>query len=127
MESETYSALGLYEFNGKGASPGTTPRVLVLLSSVLERSIRNNEKLLQASKVKDVVTIFHGTRPPSLSIRRYIERIFKYSKCSISCFIVAYIYIDRFLQRMQARITSLNAHRLIITSIMVAAKFLDDE
>ncbi|CAI5486483.1 unnamed protein product [Closterium sp. Naga37s-1] len=44
-----------------------------------------------------------------------------------ACFVVAYAYIDRILQEHDDMvITSLNVHRLLITCIMVAAKFLDD-
>ncbi|XVF31322.1 hypothetical protein REPUB_Repub16aG0135700 [Reevesia pubescens] len=124
IESDPYIAFGLDE--SANLVPGT-PRVLSLLSSVLEKSIQRNEKLLEGSKRKDVITIFHGSKPPGLSIRQYIQRIFKYSKCSNSCFVVAIIYIDRFLQRMDAYLTSLNVHRLLITSVMVAAKFMDDQ
>ncbi|CAI5943929.1 unnamed protein product [Closterium sp. NIES-64] len=57
----------------------------------------------------------------------YLERIFKYANCSPACFVVAYAYIDRILQEHDDMvITSLNVHRLLITCIMVAAKFLDD-
>ncbi|MBA0796977.1 hypothetical protein Gohar_007705 [Gossypium harknessii] len=122
-ESNPYTGLGLDE-SGNWL-PGS-PRVLSLLSSVLERSVRGNEKLLAGSKIKDVITIFHGSRAPSLNLRQYVERIFKYCKCSNSCFVVAVIYIDRFLQRMDAYLTSLSVHRLLITSVMVAAKFMDD-
>ncbi|KAF8394423.1 hypothetical protein HHK36_020631 [Tetracentron sinense] len=121
--SEIYLTLGLNE-SGKGVP--RTPRVLLLISSLLEKSIQKNEKLLEASKKKDGITIFHGLRAPTLSIRQYIDRIFKYSSCSASCFVVAHIYMDRFLQLMDVHLTSLNVHRLLITSIMVAAKFIDD-
>ncbi|KAB2071457.1 hypothetical protein E1A91_A08G230800v1 [Gossypium mustelinum] len=123
-ESNPYTGLGLDE-SGNWL-PGS-PRVLSLLSSVLERSVRGNEKLLAGSKIKDVITIFHGSRAPSLNLRQYVERIFKYCKCSNSCFVVALIYIDRFLQRIDAYLTSLSVHRLLITSVMVAAKFMDDQ
>ncbi|KAI8028404.1 Cyclin-P3-1 [Camellia lanceoleosa] len=116
--------LGLVEYK-KGVSP--TPRVLSLLSSLLERTIQKNERSFKASGGRDVITIFNGSRAPGLSIRQYIERIFKYSSCSPSCFVVAYIYLDRFLQEKNVRLTSLNAHRLVITSVMLAAKFLDDK
>ncbi|XVF57433.1 hypothetical protein PTKIN_Ptkin06aG0204900 [Pterospermum kingtungense] len=122
IESDPYADLGLIESDNLG-----TPRVLSLLSSVLERSIQRNKNLPEGSKYKDVITIFHGSKPPAMSIRKYIERIFKYSKCSNSCFVVALIYIDRFLQVMDAYLTSLNVHRLLLTSVMVAAKFMDDQ
>ncbi|KAL3538089.1 hypothetical protein ACH5RR_001455 [Cinchona calisaya] len=104
------------------------PRILAILASTLEKTILKNEKLLKAShEKKDVVTIFHGSRAPTLSIRQYIERIFKYANCSPSCFVVAYVYMETFLRRTNGHLTSLNVHRLLITSFMLAVKFLEDE
>ncbi|XP_062143874.1 cyclin-P3-1 [Alnus glutinosa] len=123
VDSDIYLSLGLTELR-KGV-PGI-PRVLSLLSSLLERSVQKNENLLEATQIEDVVTIFHGLRAPTLSIRQYIDRIFKYSGCSPSCFVVAHIYVDRFIQSTEVHLTSLNVHRLLITSLMLAAKFIDD-
>ncbi|OVA05486.1 Cyclin PHO80-like [Macleaya cordata] len=123
LGSEIYLALGLNESTKR--VPGT-PRVLSLLSSFLERSVQKNEKLLETTKQKDIVTVFHGLRAPTLSIGQYIDRIFKYSNCSTSCFVVAHIYMERLLQNVDILLTSLNVHRIIITSVMVAAKFIDD-
>ncbi|KAF5731534.1 cyclin-P3-1 isoform X2 [Tripterygium wilfordii] len=123
LDADIYLTLGL-----KGSSkavPGT-PRILSLLSSLLERSVHKNEMQLETTSVKDVITIFHGLSAPPVSIRQYVDRIFKYSGCSPSCFVVAHIYVDRFLQQTDVRLNSLNVHRLLITSIMVAAKFTDD-
>ncbi|GAY67785.1 hypothetical protein CUMW_259240 [Citrus unshiu] len=108
-----------YIFNNllRGKKSLSTPRVLSILSSVLERSIQKNESSSKASKKNEVVTIFHCSQAPSLSIRQYIERIFKYSRCSPSCFVVAYIYLDRFLQRIKGCLARLNVHRLLITSL----------
>ncbi|KAJ4969073.1 hypothetical protein NE237_015774 [Protea cynaroides] len=122
-DSEIYSSLGLIE---SAKVPGKHPRVLSILSSLLERSVQKNEKLLETMDKKDTITIFHGLRAPGLSIRQYIDRIYKYSSCSPSCFVVAYIYIERFIQRKDFHLTSLNVHRLVITSVMAAAKFIDD-
>ncbi|KAF9681605.1 hypothetical protein SADUNF_Sadunf05G0019200 [Salix dunnii] len=123
-EPETCMAFGLLDESSRGVSG--IPQVLLLIASAIEKSILKNEKLSNAS-TKDAITIFHGSRSPSLSIKQYIERIFKYSGCSTSCFVFAYIYISKFLRLTDGHLTSLNAHRLLITSIMVAAKFLDDE
>ncbi|GFZ04702.1 cyclin p1;1 [Actinidia rufa] len=123
LGSDVYLSLGLKELGKE--KPGN-PRVLSLLSSLLERSVQRNEMLLETSQIKDGVTIFHGSRAPSLGIQQYIDRIYKYSCCSPSCFVVAHIYVERFVQRINIRLTSLNVHRLLITSVMVAAKFMDD-
>ncbi|XP_010546693.1 PREDICTED: cyclin-P3-1 [Tarenaya hassleriana] len=118
---ELFKWIGLLQDSDK---PGSgTPRVITLLASVLEKMIlRNKEK-------KEEITVFHGTRVPTMSIHHYIERIHKYSGCSPSCFVMAFVYIQRYLQRMEGftLLTSLNVHRLLITSVLVAAKFLDDE
>ncbi|KAK9015592.1 hypothetical protein V6N11_006692 [Hibiscus sabdariffa] len=103
-----------------------TPRILSLLSSLLEKSVQKNETESETVNFKDTVAIFHGLRAPTISIQHYIDRIFKYAGCSPSCFLVAYIYVDRFLQRTDVHLTSLNVHRLLITSVLVAAKFIDD-
>ncbi|CAI0448907.1 unnamed protein product [Linum tenue] len=121
-----YLSLGLREA-GKGASCNRSPpRVLALVSSLLERLVKKNEMLLESNEIKDVITVFHGLRAPPVSIQQYIERIFKYSCCSPSCFVVAQIYLDRFVKQTNVHLTSLNVHRLLITSIMLAAKFVDD-
>ncbi|KAK6937527.1 Cyclin PHO80-like, partial [Dillenia turbinata] len=123
VESDIFLTLGLIDLGKGGAG---TPRVLSLLSSLLERSVQKNETLMESAQIKDVITIFHGSRAPTLGIRQYIDRIFKYAGCSPSCFIIAHIYMERFLQRTDVCLTSLNVHRLLITSIMVATKFVDD-
>ncbi|CAI0551337.1 unnamed protein product [Linum tenue] len=108
-----------------------TPRLVWLLASAVETIVQQNERVIllaRGSRKKDEVTIFHGSKSPTLTIRQYLERVFKYAKCSTSCFVVAYIYLERYLQRRRGnRLTLLNVHRLLITSILVAAKFMDDE
>lgn len=122
FQIETDSLLGLSE---SGKLTPDSPRVLSILSSVLERSVQKNEKLLKKLKKKDTITIFHGSRAPTMSIGRYIDRILKYTCCGTPSLVVSYIYIERYLQKIDAYLTSLNVHRLLITSIMVAAKFTD--
>ncbi|KVI03945.1 hypothetical protein Ccrd_017764 [Cynara cardunculus var. scolymus] len=119
LGSKTYRKLGLKETFKQ--SPGN-PKVLSLLSSVLERCVKKNETILENTQSKDVVTAFHGLRAPTLTIKEYIDRIFKYSRCSPSCFVVAQIYMDRFIDGGNVNLTSLSVHRLLITSIMLAAK-----
>ncbi|BAT88055.1 hypothetical protein LR48_Vigan09g153900 [Vigna angularis] len=98
---------------------------LLKLCSILERSILKNEKLLVSGGNYDPVTIFHGSKAPDMSVTQYMDRIFKYSNCSPSCFLIAHIYMERFFHNNGGYLTSFNAHRLLITTIMVAAKFLD--
>lgn len=124
MGSRTYLSLGLESCNKAISGP---PKIFTVLSFVLEKSIQKNEKLLKSSKSKNMPTIFHSSIAPGVSIRQYIERIFKYSNCSTSCLVVAYIYMEKFLQQVGDCLTSLNVHRLLITSIVLAAKYVEDE
>ncbi|RID61296.1 hypothetical protein BRARA_E00457 [Brassica rapa] len=94
-------------------NPGVMPKLISFLSSLLERS--------------QSVSVFDGLSRPPITIQCYLERIFKYANCSPSCFVVAYVYLDRFTHRQPSLpINSFNVHRLLITSVMVSAKFLDD-
>jgi hypothetical protein len=53
-------------------------------------------------------------------------RIHKYASCSNECFTLALIYVDRLIQRNNFLLTELNVHRVIITAVLLAAKFFDD-
>ena len=69
----------------------------------------------------------HGVRAPNISIPKYLERIYKYTNCSPSGFVVGYVYIDRLAHKHPySLIISLNVHRLLVASVMVASKVLDD-
>ncbi|KAL5569752.1 hypothetical protein UlMin_026327 [Ulmus minor] len=105
--------------------PEVMPRVISFLSSLLQRVAESNDvnRLLVAQKI----SVFHGLTRPTISVHSYLERIFKYANCSHSCFVVAYIYLDRFTQRQPLLpINTFNVHRLLITSVMLSAKFMDD-
>ncbi|KAM6549080.1 hypothetical protein CsatB_020756 [Cannabis sativa] len=104
-----------------------TPRVLTILSSVLERLVARNDRLVMEGLNGKSLKAFHGVRAPSISIAKYLERLYKYSSCSPSCFVVGYVYIDRLLHKYpDSLVVSINVHRLLVTTIMVASKMLDD-
>ena len=97
--------------------------LLIALANVLETLIDANKKYQSAPQV---VTKFQCSYAPDVSIISYLERIRKYAKCSDCCFVISLIYIDRMIESCNVVLTSLNIHRLLITSIMLSAKFLDD-
>lgn len=112
-----------------GAEP-TTPRVLAVLAFAMERLVARNEGLVVGEStglMGKSLNVFHGVRAPSISIPKYLERIYKYTNCSPSCFVVGYVYIDRLVHKHpDSLVISLNVHRLLVTSVMVASKMLDD-
>ncbi|EFJ22391.1 hypothetical protein SELMODRAFT_416667 [Selaginella moellendorffii] len=146
---------GLDSSLGSAVAPGDdeVPRILALLASVLERLIARNEQYMRGSSnrgsssgkylgiatargAKNVFSarscsspgmVFSGLKAPSISIEKYLERIFKYTNCSPACFVVGYVYIDRLSHKHpDLPITPLNVHRLLVTSVMTASKILDD-
>lgn len=115
------------------------PRVLTILSFVLEKLVARNNGLIDdltqpldglscgSAGIGKSLNPFHGVRAPSISIPKYLERLYKYTDCSPSCFVVGYVYIDRLVHKHpDSLVLSLNVHRLLVTSIMVASKMLDD-
>ncbi|KAL6124545.1 hypothetical protein ACLB2K_077057 [Fragaria x ananassa] len=106
-------------------NPIVMNKTITFLSSLVQRVAESNDLNSQFQIQK--VSVFHGLTRPTISIQSYLERIFKYANCSPSCLIVAYVYLDRFTQKQPSLpINSFNVHRLLITSVMVAAKFMDD-
>ena len=56
----------------------------------------------------------------------FICRLYRYSKCSVECLVLALIYIDRFIQSSGIQVNSLTVHRILLTSVVLAAKTYDD-
>ncbi|XP_073024756.1 cyclin-U4-1-like [Primulina eburnea] len=105
--------------------PDGMPKLITFLSSLLQQVAESND--LNHPFQPQKISVFHGLNRPTISIQSYLERIFKYANCSPSCYIVAYVYLDRFTQRQPTlQINSFNVHRLLIASVMVSAKFMDD-
>lgn len=115
-----------------GQDGASTPRVLTILSYMLEKLVNRNDQLLHShgnsgSWLGKSLSPFHGVREPGISLEKYIERIYKYTSCSPSCFVVGFVYIDRLLHKYpDSLLLSLNVHRLLLTSVLVASKILDD-
>lgn len=98
--------------------------IVKVLGCVLEKLCKKNSSLPNANSR---VTKFHASRPPNIGVQDYLDRIHQYASCSGECFILALIYIDRLIQKSNLIVTYLNVHRIIITSVTLAAKFFDDQ
>jgi len=72
-------------------------------------------------------SVFHAKKIPTISIKDYLKRIGEFSKCSDQCFIYALIYIDSVASKDEEFVLdTLNVHRVLLLSIVLAAKFYDD-
>jgi len=99
--------------------------IIRVLACVMNKLIEANQNT--PNIVSRDITKFHALEPPNISIYDYLERIHKYACCSNECFILSLIYVDRLIQMNNFALTALNVHRVIITSVMLAAKFFDDQ
>ncbi|TYH58778.1 hypothetical protein ES332_D08G177700v1 [Gossypium tomentosum] len=108
-----------------------TPLVISVLASLIERTMARNERIAKNCKwalAKDYNSrVFECQETPDMTIQSYLERIFRYTKAGPSVYVVAYVYMDRFRQANPGfRINARNVHRLLITIIMVASKYVED-
>lgn len=73
------------------------------------------------------ITVFHAQSTPEISVRDYLIRINKYGGFSNSVTVAALIYIDRVIEdNPHIVVSSRTVHRLLITAMLLAAKFNDD-
>lgn len=67
---------------------------------------------------------FQSSQAPDVTVRHYLQRIQKYSKCSDASLLLVIVYLDRLVAKKQLRITALNVHRLLITGYVTFANAL---
>lgn len=108
------------------------PLVVSVLAALIERHMARNERISRSSRrvilSKDAKTrVFDVHEAPDMTIESFLERIFRYTKAGPSVYVVAYVYIDRLCQNYPGfKISPSNVHRLLITTIMVASKYVED-
>ena len=97
--------------------------IVDILGGLLEKTIERNDRLGRKSEL----TEFEAGKACPLTASAYLKRIMKYGGCSPCCVIVGLMYLQRLKQRMPTVcLTSGNMQRLLLTSVMLAAKYLDD-
>lgn len=108
------------DYNAEADVPRTDKKYISYLPIVLENMIKIN-------RGNGKITSFHASKVPDISIKNYVERIGKYTGCSNECFVLLMIYLDRIVKiNTDITLSLLCIHRLLITAIMIAAKFFDD-
>lgn len=76
---------------------------------------------------EDPVSVFFSVTKPEIETDVYIRRLVRYAQCSRAAFVIGMVYLRR-LEKFNSKlaITPYNMHRLLITSLMIAAKNIDD-
>lgn len=57
----------------------------------------------------------------------YVDRLIRHSNCSTSVYIIMFEYVKRIQKECKLFITSMNFHRIVLTCLLLAAKFVEDE
>lgn len=85
------------------------------------------ERMASLAPQPEAMTSFHCVRAPRVSIRDYLGRIKKFFGCSLECYVLGLLYIDRIVKRHpHIAVSQLSSHRMLICSMTLAAKFQDD-
>ena len=56
-------------------------------------------------------SIFNSKKAPPISLLDYLDRIIKYTKLEESTLLIALLYIDRFCELSELKLSELNVHR----------------
>lgn len=95
------------------------------LAAGLATAVANMASL--AAEFADARTCFHAAEAPPVDIEVYAARLHQYLGCSGGCYVLALVYLDRLVNTCpESSISPLSCHRLLLISLVVAAKFHDD-
>lgn len=132
--TSTSAPLGFSSFDGVGMTLdlATFPvqQTLSLVSSLVESILAANDQLEESSD--EQLSRFHSKAVPAITVQSYLERMLKFVPFTNEVLIPILIYLDRVSaasKKASGRvfvISSLNIHRLLISSLVVSAKFNSD-
>ncbi|KAK2952196.1 putative cyclin-dependent protein [Blattamonas nauphoetae] len=98
----------------------------VFYSTILEQVLDELQRNDSNHPVSTINTPFHGNTPATITPKYYLERLFKYMRCKRECFLYALVFIVRYLDCTHVVLSTQNVHRLLLVSLVIAIKFLDD-
>lgn len=100
-------------------------RMLVFLIQINDVHEKNEEQ--ESNTRETILTRFHSSTPPNISIYNYLLRLTKYSALEASVLLTSVYYIDLLSSIYPAfTLNSLTAHRFLLTATSVASKGLCD-
>jgi hypothetical protein len=87
-----------------------------------------NSRMLLTSSSRKVLPAFAAKEAPKIVLKEYVKRIVKHINCSIETQVMSLIYLDRVCAMFPKMfsINEKNVHRLVLTTLMLAAKMHDD-
>ena len=103
----------------------TEQRIIIKISELLTDICDENTKDFKIEK-NPYLKIFISKNIPNISIKDYLERLYKYTKMNSSTIILILIYIDRLCNIYKFKLSYYNIHKLILASMIIAIKYNED-
>ena len=107
----------------------TAITIIKNISELLENICDENTKNFKENNPGENLNIkpFLSKNIPQISIKDYLERLYKHTKINCSTIILILIYIDRIFNIQKFKLTHFNIHKLILASMIIANKFNEEE
>ena len=112
-------------FNSKEINESVEKKIIKKISDLFSNICQENTKNFK--KENNSLTKPFLSINPSISINDYLERLYRYSKMNTSTIILLLIYIDRICNINNFKLTYPIIHKLILSSMIVAIKYNEDE
>jgi len=94
----------------------------LIVTKMVETSAMDADKSQQTCE-----SGLYSHRAPSISIKKYLERIHHFFSCSDECFTLALVFINRICKRRpEMTVCDRSVHRMLFFSMILAAKVHDD-
>jgi len=96
-----------------------------VMAFILQQMIQANDALGMCS-LNTAFSCPHN-KVPSISLLLFIQRVMRYLPATKELYIMALIFLDRvFAFNSDICFTLFNAHRLFVSAVLIASKFMDD-
>ena len=123
--TSTNSSNIIQSFSTNTINENSEKKIIKKISDLFSKICQENTK--NFNKENNSITKPFLSISPSISINDYLERLYKYSKMNISTVILILIYIDRICNINKFKLTYYIIHKLILSSMVVAIKYNEDE
>ena len=123
--TSTNSSNIIQSFSTNTINENSEKKIIKKISDLFSNICQENTK--NFNKENNSITKPFLSISPSISINDYLERLYKYSKMNISTVILILIYIDRICNINKFKLTYYIIHKLILSSMVVAIKYNEDE
>ena len=102
-------------------------KIIEKISELFTEICDENKSDFNPNNSNTLMKPFISKHIPSISIKDYLTRLYKYSKINNSTIVLILIYIDKICNLNNFKLSYFNIHKLILASMLVAIKYNEDE